>query len=92
MSDDRARRTAAYRAATKVLSAADPTLAGGLAALAAAAETVRGPDGIDLTASVDTYGDGVVGELERRVAALLGLPAAVFFPTGTMAQQVALRC
>ncbi|MFF1507402.1 threonine aldolase family protein [Streptomyces sp. NPDC058326] len=41
---------------------------------------------------VDTYGDGPVEELERRVAEVLGLPAAVFFPTGTMAQQVALRC
>jgi threonine aldolase len=30
--------------------------------------------------------------LEERVAALLGKPAAAFFPTGTMAQQVALRC
>jgi threonine aldolase len=29
--------------------------------------------------------------LEERVADLLGKPAAVFFPTGTMAQQVALR-
>ncbi|MET9955006.1 beta-eliminating lyase-related protein [Streptomyces sp. NPDC006339] len=41
---------------------------------------------------VDTYGDAVVEELERRVAEELGLPAAAFFPTGTMAQQVALRC
>ncbi|MEV6249962.1 beta-eliminating lyase-related protein [Streptomyces sp. NPDC051742] len=41
---------------------------------------------------VDMYGDGPVEELEQRVAELLGHPAAVFFPTGTMAQQVALRC
>ena len=41
---------------------------------------------------VDTYGGGPVAEVERRVAELLGFPAAVFFPTGTMAQQVALRC
>ncbi|MFB7369143.1 threonine aldolase family protein [Streptomyces sp. NPDC056222] len=40
----------------------------------------------------DVYGDGLVEEVERRVADALGLPAAVFFPTGTMAQQVALRC
>jgi threonine aldolase len=33
----------------------------------------------------------VVPRLERRVADLLGKPAAVLFPTGTMAQQVALR-
>ncbi|MGM1061166.1 threonine aldolase family protein [Saccharothrix sp. Mg75] len=35
--------------------------------------------------------DAVTGELERRVADLLGKPAALFFPTGTMAQQTALR-
>jgi threonine aldolase len=40
----------------------------------------------------DAYGDGPVMWLEARVAELLGKPAAVFFPTGTMAQQVALRC
>ncbi|MFE0650295.1 threonine aldolase family protein [Streptomyces sp. NPDC059534] len=43
-------------------------------------------------APLDTYGNGLVEELERRVAEELGMPAAVFFPTGTMAQQVALRC
>ncbi|MBD0707620.1 MULTISPECIES: threonine aldolase family protein [unclassified Streptomyces] len=41
---------------------------------------------------LDAYGDGLVEVLERRVAAELGMPAAVFFPTGTMAQQAALRC
>lgn len=40
----------------------------------------------------DVYGSGAVAVLERRVAGLLGKPEAVFFPTGTMAQQVALRC
>jgi threonine aldolase len=35
--------------------------------------------------------DGPVASLERRVADLLGKPAAMFFPTGTMAQQTALR-
>ena len=40
----------------------------------------------------DTYGRGsVVDELEDRVAALLGHEAAVVMPTGTMAQQIALR-
>ncbi|MEV6487228.1 threonine aldolase, partial [Actinoplanes sp. NPDC051633] len=35
----------------------------------------------------DLYGDGgVVTELERHVAGLLGKPAAVFLPSGTMAQ------
>jgi threonine aldolase len=40
----------------------------------------------------DVYGEGgVVTELEQEVAALLGKPAAVFLPSGTMAQQIALR-
>ncbi|MFD4374168.1 threonine aldolase family protein [Streptomyces sp. NPDC058486] len=43
-------------------------------------------------AALDVYGDGLVEVLEERIAAELGMPAAVFFPTGTMAQQVALRC
>ncbi len=56
-------------------------------------ELVRDAEEVyDLAESVDLYGDGVVAELERRVAELLGFPSAVFFPTGTMAQQVALRC
>jgi threonine aldolase len=46
----------------------------------------------DLSGPPDLYGDGLVETLEGRVAELLGKPAAVFFPTGTMAQQVALRC
>jgi len=41
---------------------------------------------------IDRYGNGgVVAELEDEVKALLGKPAAVFMPSGTMAQQIALR-
>jgi threonine aldolase len=41
---------------------------------------------------VDRYGvGGVVVELERTVADLLGKPAAVFLPSGTMGQQSVLR-
>lgn len=41
----------------------------------------------------DRYGDGgPVGALEGRVARLLGTEAALFVPTGTMAQQIALKC
>ena len=41
----------------------------------------------------DWYGEegGAVEMLEARVAELLGRPAAVFLPTGTMAQQAVLR-
>ncbi|WP_030233593.1 threonine aldolase family protein [Streptomyces sp. NRRL S-350] len=47
-------------------------------------------DGLDV--HPDFYGsDGPVRQLEERTAALLGKEDAVFFPTGTMAQQVALR-
>ncbi|MFG3499198.1 threonine aldolase family protein [Streptomyces sp. NPDC047928] len=87
--EEKRRRFAAWRAARKVLwrSSADATLGERLASLAEDAGSV-----CDLDDGVDLYGDGVVEELERRVATLLGFPAAVFFPTGTMAQQVALRC
>lgn len=49
------------------------------------------PDGED-QATVDRYGRGELAErLERRVAELLGKDAAVWMPSGTMAQQIALR-
>jgi threonine aldolase len=42
--------------------------------------------------AVDRYGDGgVVAVLEGEVASLLGKEAAVFLPSGTMAQQAVLR-
>jgi threonine aldolase len=42
--------------------------------------------------AVDRYGDGgVVAELEAEVAGILGFPAAVYLPSGTMAQQAVLR-
>jgi threonine aldolase len=41
---------------------------------------------------IDRYGDGgVVTELEAEIARLLGKPAAIFLPSGTMAQQAVLR-
>lgn len=47
---------------------------------------------IDPDIRADTYGDGgVVADLERQVAELLGKPAAVFLPSGTMAQGATLR-
>ncbi len=47
---------------------------------------------IDPDAAPDLYGEGgVVAELEEHVAAMLGKPAAVFLPSGTMAQAAVLR-
>src|SRR4051794_8547914 len=43
-------------------------------------------------AEADRYGGGALAErLEERVAALLGKEAAVWMPSGTVAQQIALR-
>ncbi|MFI6722585.1 beta-eliminating lyase-related protein [Streptomyces sp. R-74717] len=85
----RLRRTNAWRAAERVLIRPPMNLSLGerLASLAAGAGSVT-----DLERPADIYGDGVVAELEDRIAGLLGMEAAAFFPTGTMAQQVALRC
>ncbi|MEW2549669.1 beta-eliminating lyase-related protein [Streptomyces sp. NPDC047002] len=83
-----ARRRAAFRGAGRTLrDGHGATLRDRLGRLAADAAAVH-----DLDEPVDRYGNGVVAALERRVADLLGFPAAAFFPTGTMAQQVALRC
>ena len=42
--------------------------------------------------ALDRYGEGgVVAELEAEVATVLGLPAAVYLPSGIMAQQAVLR-
>ncbi|MFI6288691.1 threonine aldolase family protein [Streptomyces sp. NPDC051018] len=91
MHDDelRRRRRAAWRASDRLLwrNTTDRLLGERLADLAADAAAVLGPD-----EPTDVYGSGVVEQLEERVATLLGFPAAVFFPTGTMAQQIALRC
>lgn len=89
MSDIRQRRAAACRRARHVLArdGVHHTIRDRLALLQDAA-----PEVYDLDERVDFYGNGVVAALEERVAALLGTEAAAFFPTGTMAQQVALRC
>ncbi|MGH4033264.1 threonine aldolase family protein [Actinomycetota bacterium Odt1-20B] len=82
------RRQAAVRGAERLL--ADQPLftpiGVRLADLAARAADVVGAE-----QRPDMYGDGVVAALEERVAEVLGKEAAAFFPTGTMAQQVALR-
>ncbi len=46
----------------------------------------------DEAAGPDAYGAGeLLGRFEREIADLLGKEAAVFMPSGTMAQQIALR-
>ncbi|WP_149552726.1 threonine aldolase family protein [Streptomyces marokkonensis] len=84
----RERRIAAWRGAPRVLARLGflAPLSERLALLEAAGSVY------DLGETSDIYGNGVVEALEKRVAGLLGTEAAAFFPTGTMAQQVALRC
>ncbi|WP_326827593.1 MULTISPECIES: beta-eliminating lyase-related protein [unclassified Streptomyces] len=86
---ERFRRIAAWRRAERSLwrPPVDRTLGEQLADLGAYAGSVA-----DLDRPADIYGDGVVAVLEQRIADLLGMESAAFFPTGTMAQQVALRC
>jgi threonine aldolase len=84
----RARRVAAHRGARRVLACPgfSTTVRERLALL-------DGADGLyDLDQPSNMYGNGIVEALEEKTAALLGTEAAAFFPTGTMAQQVALRC
>ncbi|MDI3418422.1 threonine aldolase family protein [Streptomyces luteolus] len=85
----RERLRTALRGARRTLArpAIDATVGERLTRLAADAGEVY-----DLGEPADMYGNGVVAELEVRVAELLGAEEAAFFPTGTMAQQVALRC
>ena len=86
--DPAQRRFEAWRGCERSLSAVrTATLRDRMAELVAGADAAY-----DLDERPDVYGNGVVEALERRVADLLGLEAAAFFPTGTMAQQVALRC
>ncbi|MEH0937420.1 threonine aldolase family protein [Micromonospora psammae] len=80
----RLRRLSALRGCDRALAGKRPvTVAEQLAVLRATAE----PDALP-----DLYGEGgAVRAVERRVAELLGAGAVAFFPTGTMAQQVAMR-
>lgn len=88
----RARRKTAVGNCTRVLtSGSDRTLRDWLTQLTAEATPTAEATLVDLDAPADMYGNGVVEQLESKVAELLGTEAAAFFPTGTMAQQVALR-
>ncbi|MDF2520723.1 MAG: hypothetical protein K0R84_1351 [Clostridia bacterium] len=49
-------------------------------------------EGIDPSTDSDAYGNGaVINDFESELAELLGKEKAVFFPSGTMAQQIAMR-
>ncbi|WP_329135036.1 beta-eliminating lyase-related protein [Streptomyces sp. NBC_01476] len=85
--DEKARRRAVVRGCRKVLVGRG--LAGvreGAAAIARAAAEFAAED-----EAPDVYGNGVVRRVEEEVAGALGTADAAFFPTGTMAQQAALR-
>ena len=82
---DEERARAAIAGAERFLNAwhGTPPMRQRLDALAAA---------VDNAERADRYGEGErLGRLERRVADLLGKETAVFMPSGTMAQQIALR-
>jgi threonine aldolase len=49
-------------------------------------------EGMDPCTPADFYGqDPLINDFEEEIARLLGKESAVFFPSGTMAQQIALR-
>jgi threonine aldolase len=82
--NDRDRRLAAMRACSRILSGKRPQT------VREQLDRLAGLDGLDELP--DFYGEfGAVARLEQRVTGLLGTAAAVWFPSGTMAQQVALR-
>ncbi|HEY0807340.1 MAG TPA: hypothetical protein VGD84_19890, partial [Pseudonocardiaceae bacterium] len=81
MTDITEQRRTAMRDSERLLSGVRPkTMREQLTELTARTDLDRFPD---------HYGDGPVRELEDHVAELLGTAAAAYFPTGTMAQQVA---
>jgi threonine aldolase len=81
---ERVRRLNALRACDTVLSGLRPLSA------AEQLDAIRARADVELLP--DFYGEGgAVTAVEQRVAELLGTEVAVFFPTGTMAQQVAMR-
>ena len=78
------RRDAVFRKCTRFLFGHGPT--GPQAGLSHALAEVTADE------RADFYGAGaLITDFEDHVAALLGKPAAVFMPSGTMAQQIALR-
>src|SRR3954447_3906928 len=82
-----ARQTGRVDDLSELLRACDRALGGHGPSTAADLLATIPPD-----TALDRYGDGgVVAELEEEVAEVLGQPAAVYLPSGIMAQQAALR-
>jgi threonine aldolase len=49
-------------------------------------------ENVSSSSDADFYGNGdIINDFENEIALLLGKEAAIFFPSGTMAQQIALR-
>ncbi|HEX8727522.1 MAG TPA: beta-eliminating lyase-related protein [Ktedonobacterales bacterium] len=83
-SDPEAERRAVYSRCERFLNGHGPQRP--QATLRALAEATRADE------QADHYGEGeLIEDFEREVAGLLGKEAAVFMPSGTMAQQIALR-
>ncbi|MDN4596838.1 threonine aldolase family protein [Leifsonia virtsii] len=82
---ERERQWTASRTAARLLSNERPVTAGERLATLAASPHAAALEPVDL------YGGGIVERLEARIAHLLGKPAALWFPTGTMAQQATLQ-
>lgn len=88
-----ARRRAAAAAATRHLTGGRPSPAEELRSLAEHLDELTASGALEAgSAGWDSYGEhGTVALAERRVAELLGAEDAVLFPSGVMAQEVALR-
>jgi threonine aldolase len=83
---DEAREREAWKSCERFVAGMDPRSRDPRSTLLALAE--RAP----AVGEADRYGDGLLAtRLEGRVAELLGKEAAVWMPSGTMAQQIALR-
>jgi threonine aldolase len=85
MAEDRDPRVV-WAGCERVLAGFDPQARNARATLLALAE--RAPD----ESQTDRYGGGLLAtRLEERIAGLVGKEAAAWMPSGTMAQQIALR-
>ncbi len=72
-----------YRTAKHKLTGNGPRVIGAL---------MEAFEGMDPSTPTDFYGnDPLINDFEAEIAQLLGMESSVFFPSGTMAQQIALR-